>query len=64
MKMEAENIMNAKKLNKTMTFKEVVAELSSIKTVRMPNVKKPLQTEVSDAQLRILSAFGIEYAPE
>ena len=62
LRMEAENIMNSKKLNKTMSFKEVVAELSSIKTVRIPNVKKPLQTELSDKQVRILNAFDIEYS--
>jgi len=64
LRMEAENIMNSKKLNKTMSFKQVVAELSSIKTVRLPNMKKSLQTELSDAQIRILDAFDVKYVLE
>jgi hypothetical protein len=61
LRLEAENIMNAKKLNKVMTYKEMVNELSSIRTVKMPGLKKPLQTEISDAQMRILNAFDIDF---
>ncbi len=61
LRLETENVMNNKKLNKTMTFKEMVQELSSIKTVRIPNVKKPMQTLLSDEQIRILDAFDIRY---
>ena len=50
-----------KKLNKSLTYKEMVAELRSIKTVRLPALKKPLQIELSDTQARILNAFNIDY---
>ena len=61
LRQETENIMNSKKLNKTMTFKEVVAELNSIKKISIPSIKKPLQTELSDVQIRILDAFEVDY---
>jgi len=61
LRMGIENMMNLKKLNKTMTYKGMVAELSSIKTVRVPGTKKELQTRLSDAQIRILEAFDIDY---
>ena len=61
LRMSAENIMNAKKLNKSMTFKQMVNELSTIKTVKVPGLKKQLQTDLSDAQIRILEAFEIDY---
>ena len=50
-----------KKLNKSLTYKEMVAELRSIKTVRLLALKKPLQTELSDTQARIINAFNIDY---
>ena len=63
-RLEAENVMNSKKLNKTMSYKEMVTELSGIKTVRVPGLKKTLQTYVSDTQVRILEAFDIDYNAE
>ena len=64
LRMASENIMNDKKLNKTLTYKELIAELRSIKTVNVPKLKKPLQTELSDTQFRILNAFNIDYDVE
>jgi hypothetical protein len=61
LRMASEKIMIDKKLNKSLTYKEMVAELRSIKTVRLPALKKPLQTELSDTQARILNAFNIDY---
>ena len=48
-----------KKLNKIMSYKEMVSELNNIKTVSMPGVKKSHDTFISDMQLRILNAFDI-----
>ncbi len=61
LRIEVLNIMNSKKLNRTMTFKEMVLELSNIKTVKLPNVKKPLETFITDQQLRILNTFNVSF---
>ena len=53
------NVMNSKKLNRTMTFKEVVIEISNLRTVKIPGVKRPQNTFASDEQLRILRAFDV-----
>ena len=55
------NVMNSKKLNKTLTLKEMVHELSNIKTVKLPNVKKTQDTFLTDQQIHILDAFDISY---
>ena len=60
-RLEAENVMNAKKLNKSMSYKEMVTELSNIKTVKIPGMKKSLQTHLSDTHVRILEAFELDY---
>ena len=60
-RLEAENVMNAKKLNRSMSYKEMVSELSNIKTVKIPGQKKLLQTNLSDVQVRILEAFELDY---
>ncbi|MBO4798700.1 MAG: hypothetical protein J5494_08045, partial [Candidatus Methanomethylophilaceae archaeon] len=60
-KSRIENIMNAKKLNRIMTFKEMVSEISNIMTVSTPGVKKTSDTYMNDSQIRILEAFGIDY---
>lgn len=61
LRMSTESIMNSRKLNKSMTFKQMVNELSSIKTVKVPGLKKQLQTDLSDTQVRILETFDIDY---
>ena len=53
------NVMNTKKLNRTMTFKEVVMEISNLRTVKIPGVKRPQNTFATDEQLRILRAFDV-----
>ncbi|MBE6528534.1 MAG: hypothetical protein E7Z64_05155 [Thermoplasmata archaeon] len=58
------NVMNSKKLNTSMNYKEMVMELSSIKTVRTPGSKKGQDTFLSDKQMRILQAFDVEYRDE
>ena len=61
LRLETENTMNDKKLNKTMSYKEMIEELTSIKSVKVPGLKKSLQTELSDIQIRILSAYDLDY---
>jgi len=61
LRLETENTMSDKKLNKTMSYKEMIEELTSIKSVKVPGLKRPLQTELSDIQVRILSAFDLDY---
>jgi hypothetical protein len=61
LRLETENTMNEKKLNKTMSYKEMIEELTSIKSVSVPGFKRPMQTELSEVQIRILSAFDLDY---
>ena len=61
LRLETENTMSDKKLNKTMSYKEMIEELTSIKSVKVPGLKRPLQTELSEIQIRILSAFDLDY---
>ncbi|MBR2255399.1 MAG: hypothetical protein IJ856_06295 [Candidatus Methanomethylophilaceae archaeon] len=61
LRMELEYIMDSKKLNRTYPFKTVMLELSNILTVRTPGVKKAQNTFMTDDQIRILNAFGVQY---
>ncbi len=61
LRLESESIMNTKRLNKSMTYKEMVKEISNIKTVKVPGQKKPMVTFISDVQARILSAFDVVF---
>jgi hypothetical protein len=64
LKREVTRIMISNKLNKIMSYKEMIKELSEIKMVRIPGMKKPLQTEISDVQRSILNVFGVDYEME
>ena len=64
LKREVTRIMMSNKLNKIMSYKEMIKELSEIKMVRIPGMKKPLQTEISDVQRSILNVFGVDYEIE
>lgn len=64
LRIEVLNVMNSKKLNKIMSFTEMVLELSNIRTVNLPGVKKGHTTFVSDTQHRILRAFDITFNEE
>ena len=64
LRMQVENIMISKKLNKTLTYKQLIAELSSIRTINVPGTKKPMQTMLSDTHIRILDAFELDYDME
>lgn len=64
LRIQALNIMNAKKLNRTMSFKEMIRELSNIKTVKMPDAKRPLTTFMNDTQVHILDVFGVSFDDE
>ena len=60
-RLQVEGIMDSRKLNRSMTYKEVVRELDNIKTVNVPGLKRPQSTFITDTQARILNAFGIPY---
>ncbi len=64
LKREVTRIMISNKLNKIMSYKEMIKELSEIKMVRIPGMKKPMQTEISDVQRSILNVFGVDYEME
>lgn len=53
------NIMKDKKINKKISFKELLMELKKLKSVHMINGKKHL-TEISRKQKIIFKAFGIK----
>jgi hypothetical protein len=53
--------MDSRKLNRSMTYREVVRELDNIKTINIPGVKRPQSTFITDTQARILNAFGVPY---
>ena len=58
-KREIERRMDAYKLNKTLSYKEMIEILDSIRSVKMPGTKKMMDTEISGPATRVLNAFGI-----
>ncbi len=59
-KNEIERRMDTSKLNRVMSFKEMTEMLDDIKTVKVPGVKKPMETEVDDVHRRILDVFDVK----
>ncbi|MBR6203588.1 MAG: hypothetical protein IKQ60_00725 [Candidatus Methanomethylophilaceae archaeon] len=59
LKNEVEHRMDASKLNKVMSFKEMVEMIDDIKTIKIPGTKKPLETEIDDIRRRILDIFDV-----
>ncbi|MBR4504766.1 MAG: hypothetical protein IKP20_07340 [Candidatus Methanomethylophilaceae archaeon] len=58
-KCEIERKMNVYKLNKTLSYKELIEMLDSIRTVRMPGSKKMVDTEIDGPTLRVMNLLGI-----
>lgn len=57
---EAERVMSSEGLNKTMTYKEMVDEISNIRYVSVPGTRKKYVTATNPLQKRILRAFDID----
>ncbi len=60
LKSDVEHRMDSSKLNKVMSFKEMIMMLDEIKTIRIPGSKKPLVTEIGDTLRRVLDVFDID----
>ena len=60
LKNEIEHRMDNSKLNKIMSFKEMIEMVDDIKTIKIPGSKKPLETEINDTRRRILDIFDVK----